>query len=246
MDNKPYVAVLVVLTASMVFLLCEAVCAAPSTNLSAMLETRLPALPTGKASLHGRVLELLRLGREARADLQVCFSIEYMDRSEQHNFNPGLEGTLREQLDRICAQSGYIWQANGDWVNFIPKNRDIDPNYILNQKIAGNVVVSKDSGKHTSIKDWFVARRASSARDVHTLKIEGLRPKLEKVPESMTLTDPTLREYVNANESLYGNDTWTVQIREFPPKEGEVGPRISLLWWGQNRRELVPVEQPPK
>ncbi|MBI2842061.1 MAG: hypothetical protein HYX78_01530 [Armatimonadetes bacterium] len=241
MGLKPYVTILVVLTVGIVFPLSGDVSAEPSSEMADKLAAGVPALPDGKASLQGRILELLRRARQSHADLHLCFSIERVGKSEQHYFKPSTEGTLREHLDSISAQTNYTWLANGDWVNFIPKSKVADSNYILNQRIPGTVVVSKDSSKHTSLKDWFVARRASSARNIHSIRIKGLRPKPVEAPESITLTNPTLREYVNTNESFYGNDTWTVTIMQYPPKEGEVESRISLLWWGQNRRELVPV-----
>ncbi len=123
--------------------------------------------------------------------------------------------TVRDILDLLIAKdSRYCYVVSGDWINLVPKNAATDPNYVYNRHIPGKVVVSTDSTKDTSIKAWAEENRVSSM----LLTMGDMRRSLPTATQTVTLVNPTFREYTNARMRLSGKNRWFGDCR--PRKDG--------------------------
>lgn len=145
------------------------------------------------------------------------------------------EGTLGEQLNGLAGSIGYAWQPVGNWISLTPKDKANDAGYIMNQRIPGKVVVSRDSRLDTSIKEWLAAHRISCARDMHGLRFDAAKKRYGSDP--VELDNPTLREYCIARSALYGYNVATVEIT-LVPEEG-IAPRILITEWGHDTRGML-------
>ena len=207
------------------------VSAGPSQKLEAALSQQLPGLPDQDMSTFSRLKEVFRQAKRSDPELCIKWGYEYEVEKPGDVRKISLSaGSLRQQLDAVAKGHDYVWEAEGDWINLIPRCRAVDPDYIMNQRIPGKVVHSRDPTKATSVKEWFATRHIVSARYVHAFEFK----KPDKSPEPMlgpdpiVLENPTLRQSVNAHETLYGADAWTAQIKVVPGKEGQA-PRVLLL-----------------
>ena len=226
------------LAAMVAFCLCGAAVAAPSAELSAALDKKLPDVNQNDSTLHAQVQGLLSRAYESGLSHNVRIGIEYEDDRIVPRGNLCVRnGTMREQLDAIASVAGYMWQADGDWINLIPKGKQNEPSYPLNQVMEGDVVVSRASSVATPVKGWFAQRGISAVRDLHALRIKGVQKTLGLDP--IVLHNPTLREYRNARERMYGNNMWTNRVRLLPRKEGESIQRTVLIEWSQSTTMLV-------
>jgi len=211
------------------------VSASPSAVLEVALATRLSALPAPESvSSWHRMKQVLQQAREACPKLPIKAGFERGGPNEPSQWL-AIEipaGTLSEQLDKLSAAAGYIWQANGDWINFVPKAKATDPDYIMNLRIPGKVVLSREPDKSTSVKEWFAAHRIVSTRIVKYLQLKSRSGQPQMVseaplgPDPIVLDNPTLREYRNANSTLYGEDLYAVHISIVPSRDGGA-PHIS-------------------
>lgn len=154
------------------------------------------------------------------------------------------EGNVSSLLDRAADGAGYAWQANGDWINLVPKAKLSDPGYIMNQRIPGRVVLSLGSTKMTVLTDWLKAHNITTATSGSVMS----REDQDATPshEDVVLNDPTLRECYNAWESLYGHDRWSVQVKVTPDPNGKSPPRILLLSTAYTLRQAAPATLPAK
>ncbi len=214
------------------FCLHTAAMAAPSAELGAALDKKLPDISLVDSTLELQVQRLLFAAHESGLADSVNIGIEYDDgqpvpRGDLNTRN----ATMREQLDAIAKGAGYVWQASGDCINLIPKGKHGDAKWAPNQVMEGTIVVSRHSSVATPVKDWFAQRGISSVRDVHNVTIEGF----EKTPglDPIVLHSPTLREYVNARERVFGNNIWSRRVRVLPLEDGESVQRTVITCWSQ-------------
>lgn len=221
--------------------------AAPSPKLAVALDKKAAAVPQGR-KLHLR-LKVGQILHEAEVlggpDMMIRVSIEHDGNLPEPKPDKEIPaGALRTQLTTIAESVGYTWQADGDWVNLIPKSKVKDRNYVMNQVIPGKVILSRDPAVATPIREWLESHRISVSREYNGLRFTD-KPKVYG-PDPIELNNPTLREYANAHESLYGNDQWAVYIKEIADEKGLKPPRISLVTWGQQTRAPAPASQPSK
>ena len=205
------------------------VSASPSAALEAALATQLPILPAKESvSSWDRMKQVLQQAREAcpKSPIKAGFEYEGPNKPLQWLAIEIPAGTLSEQLDKISEAAGYIWQANGDWINFVPKAKATDLDYIMNLRIPGKVVLSREPGKSTSVKEWFAAHRIISVAGIKCLQVKFRSGQSQTaseaplVPDPIVLDNPTLREYRNAHSTLYGEDVYSVQISIVPSPDG--------------------------
>ena len=223
----------------------------PSPALEVALAARLSALPAPESvSSWDRMNQVLQQAREACPKLPIKAGFERGGPNEPSQWLT-IEipaGTLSEQLDKLSAATGYIWQANGDWINFIPKAKATDPDYIMNLRIPGKVVLSREPGESTSVKEWFAAHRIISTAVVKRLQVKFRSGQPQPVseaplrPNPIVLDNPTLREYRNAHSTLYGEDLYAVHISIVPSPDGGA-PRIFYLTSAGN---FPPVRTEPQ
>ncbi|HUV05988.1 MAG TPA: hypothetical protein VMX94_12915 [Armatimonadota bacterium] len=209
----------------------------PSPALEVALAARLSALPAKESvSSWDRMKQVLQQARGAcpKSPIKAGFEYEGPNKPLQWLTIELPAGTLGEQLDKLSAAAGYIWQANGDWINFVPKAKATDPDYVMNLRIPGKVVLSREPDESTSVKEWFAAHRIVSTRIVKYLELKFRSGQPQTVseaplrPDPIVLDNPTLREYWNAHSTLYGEDVYAVQISIVPSPEGGA-PHISCL-----------------
>lgn len=136
------------------------------------------------------------------------------------------EGRLQDQLDAVARSAGYVWQANGEWLNFIPKTKVDDPLYLMNQRMPGTIIVSRYFP--TPVEKWFKTHRVYLPRGVELGRIR-LDPPVYG-PDPVTLHNPALREYFNARKSLFGEHQWKVTITIVPAKDGSSPPYTNLVF----------------
>lgn len=230
------------LVVMVLFCLQPAAVAAPSAELGAALDKKLPDMNLENSKLHTQVQRLLFRAHESGLVDSVNIGIEYDDSQPVPRGNLYTRNaTMREQLDAIAKGTGYVWQANGDCINLIPKGKHGDAKWVLNQVMEGTIVVSRHSSVATPVKDWFAQRGISGVRDVHNVRIEGFeRPP---GPDPIVLHNPTLREYSNARERMYGNNIWSRRVKVLPLQDGETIQRTVLVCWSQCTR-LVRKQEP--
>lgn len=209
----------------------------PSPQLQALLNKQSAAVQQHSLDAFSALREVMRRALDPGVSMKTGFEYE-ADASYPAIKEDLPAGTLRQQLERIAKISGHTLQANGDWVNFIPKAKANDPNYVMNRRIAGKVVLSREPGKSTSVSEWMTSQRIISVRHVKELKLipppSFKLPSIAtpKMPEQIALENPTLREYFNAHSALYGEDMWTAKINEDLTIPGEATPRIYILGSG--------------
>jgi len=197
----------------------------PSTFLQAALDTNLPASGQENMTLPFRVSRAFSRMREQGIKPLPYICVEYESDKALPNISEELpEGTLREQLDRLCKAANYEWQASGDWVNLVPKGKLNDPNYIMNQRLSGTFTLTRAPGMYTSVKEWFAAHKILSARDMHAFHLTNAKRKYG--PDPITLVNPTLREHCNAHEAMYGNYLTTIGIK-------------TVTWNGASYTEMI-------
>lgn len=204
------------------------VSASPSAVLEVALATRLSALPAPESvASWDRMKQVLQQAREACPKLPIKAGFERGGPNEPSQWL-AIEipaGALSEQLDKLSAAAGYIWQANGDWINFIPKAKATDPDYIMNLRIPGKVVLSREPGESTSVKEWFAAHRIISVAGIKCLQVKFRSGQSQTAseapfPDPIVLDNPTLREHWNAHSTLYGEAVYSVQISMVPSPDG--------------------------
>lgn len=195
----------------------------PSPATVALLETRLPPVSQSDRSLSAAVGWLLSPLRLKEAGVQCNLNVG-IERDESKS-NPRItadipEAPLSEQLTKVLDKTGYVYAANGGHINFIPKSKVDDPNYVFNLKLPGNIIVSKDLKKDTPIKQWLQDHKIEVVR-IPTGKFRStdesrdLRIATGAV-DPIVLDSPTLREYCNAHEALYGLNTWIATVQQIP------------------------------
>ena len=205
--------------------------AKPSARTLSALETRLPETQLPKDCSLDRAISELLLGLRSlgfKGEPYVGFERDGSASPARPSIQSVPAGALREQLDAITKDAGYVWQANRDWLNSIPKDKASDPKYAFNLRILGKVVVSRAPLSVTPIKPWLELHRISVARDGHKLEIRpagapeksGYSPS--RIDDPFAMRNPTLREYFNAHEALYGNNRWSAGVTT-------TGPAISIL-----------------
>jgi hypothetical protein len=116
--------------------------------------------------------------------------------------------TVKEIMDALVAKDKrYTYLFSGDWINLVPREVASDPDYIFNRRIPGQITVSNESDKSNGISSWAKQNKMSSA-----LLIFG-DPSLRLVvePQTVTLTNPTLREHENWRLQLAGKNRWSAE-----------------------------------
>ncbi len=225
---------------------------APSDRLKAALDIGMPGQDAKGEKLDRLIRDVLYYTQQA-SGASVNVSIEYDSSAKGPLVTAKIPvGSLRSQLDAISDSASYSWTADGDWVEFIPRSKANDPQYILNKRIPGRVVVTRDPLRATSIKEWLAANNVSTTRDIHRLRFiaDPSKPVREDtnwkpVSFSVELQDPTLREYAVATEALYGHDICTMIVKEARGKDGKVQ-SVSLTSWGQCTKPIPKDKQPAK
>lgn len=147
----------------------------------------------------------------------VCIGIE--SAGSDHTASLDLPASsLREQLDKLAAAYNDIWQASGDWVNFIPADKKSDPNYVFNMHIPSRIVVSNGASIFSPAKAWMEQHYITS---FSTLGLQIVAPGQQplrpyKTPDRIILINPTLRDYANAQNTISGYDYWAAAITTRP------------------------------
>jgi len=228
--------------------------AVPSAALQATLATRMPAVSLSGRPLQSGVLEVIRQLRNAGRKAPVCTGIEFDSAAPSPKIAADVPaGTLQEQLDKIAETTAYTWQANGDFLHFVPKAKAEDPNYALNLRIPGTLVISRDGNRYTSIKEWLNAHRIGSARSIRRMTFKKRDPSTGTskaaeptraygpalIPDPFSLENATLREHFAAHEAMFGNDFFMVQVTMAPARDGTDPPWTSLLTWGENTKAFA-------
>jgi hypothetical protein len=113
--------------------------------------------------------------------------------------------TVRELLDSLVAQdSRYAYSVSGKWINVFPASTINDPNYVFNRRMPGKVTVSTSPDQCTDVKDWVRQIKIAPA----LLLLGDMKRKLPVEPQTVTLENPTHREYMNWSEMLKGHTNW--------------------------------------
>lgn len=183
--------------------------AEPSAELAAALNTSRPA---ARVPASNPLVSITSLLRSAGAKFSIGYESVAKTKWDLKSGDVPA-GTLKEQIDSLASAAGYEYQANGDWLNFIPKSVANDPNYVMNKRLPGEVEVSP-TPYATSIKAWMVANGISCAR-----VLCGMRAKIDysKIAGNrIVLKDPTVREHMNARNTVYGTDGYSVHIDQMP------------------------------
>ncbi len=216
------------LLAAVAMLAAPIVGAEPSKELQALLDRKLDAVPVRDECLAFKVSGIfLRAGDRAKP-LTDRIAVEYEYGKPAPRAACALPtGTVNQLLGKITDSAGYAWQTDGDWINLVPRAKLADPSYIMNQRIPGRIVLSLDASRMSSVSDWLRAHGISMA-------VEGsILSRADRVAaprhDDIVLTDPTLREYFNAWETLYGYDRWSVRVKTTPDPGGKSLPRITLI-----------------
>jgi len=107
-----------------------------------------------------------------------------------------------------------------------------DPNYVFNLRLPGKVVVSRDVQKATPVKDWLREHGIETAR-IPALEVRSVDKSRDLRiptggPDPIVLDSPTLREYYNAHEALYGLNTWVATVKTIPPSELKPNGGVSI------------------
>lgn len=180
--------------------------AEPSAGLSAALSKPCAALSLGKSDPALAIRQTLR-----KAQVNYRIGVEQTDTSivGQREFKLAA-GTLKNQLDQIAQDTELTYQCNGDWINLYPRAVAADSDYVMNRRLPGKVIVGGTAP--TEIVRWLNDNHVSFARVFSGMR----RTKVDYrkvLGRSITLDNPTLREYVNAQEELFDCDTSSLFIR---------------------------------
>lgn len=199
----------------------------PSAAAAAALNTHLT-----EARVPSHALAAVRCLLEA-AGLRLNVGVELRDAGkwELENVSMVPAGTLKEQLDCLARAGGYEWQVNGDWLNFYPKSVAEDPDYVMNKRIPGEVVVTPGSGS-TDIQPWMKANGIQWA-----LLLLGVQTRVDysKIAgNKIVLKDSTFREHTNAHYTVYGVDGYSVLIQQKPDRKNP-GKTVTLMTWTHSR-----------
>jgi hypothetical protein len=211
---------------------------APSAKLQAALDMRIEYSAAEKKdevrSLQGKIMKIISKCKNKDANFMPKISIEYI---EGQTLPPIVEdmdsGTVNQLLNNVADKAGYELQIRDNWLNFIPKSKGADKNYVMNRHMPGTVVVSRESSKGSweLIKAWFASNNISCCREIRQFDFKSgnlqTKQNLDR-PEVITLENPTLREYCSAYAALYDEDIWTVSISSMPAKDGKSSPRRVL------------------
>lgn len=126
-------------------------------------------------------------------------------------------GTVREILDALVAQDKrYSYLTCGEWINLVPAGFARDPSYIYNRRIQGDVTVSTDSARNTQIMDWERHNGVVAA----LLVMGDMKSRLPVAAQTVTLVNPTYREYTNLRMRLCGRNRWSASCES--DKNGKV------------------------
>lgn len=179
--------------------------------LQSALNATLVAAPAKELPLHNAIHQLFsRLRDTGREEPNLLIESDYAANIYMKGAIP--QGTMKSQLDVIAASTGYSWTTNGNWLEFIPKGRENDPNYVLNKRLPGKIIVSRVSGKETPIKDWLKQNGINIG-----MSLSGIRAaiKIEKPslgPDTIEMNNPTLREAIIAHEAVNGNNVLVARV----------------------------------
>lgn len=199
-------------------LLCGACgSAAPSREMLLLLNTHIEAAPKDDSDLSMSIYGIYDRLRDVGTSYVPRFGEEYVEGNPSPKVNCEIPaGTLHDQLDKIAESVGYVWYANGDWINFVPKSVAYDPDYVMNRRIAGGVIMSRRNENH--LASWAKANGVSVAKEVHRMSFGLEKPRIPDpiCPDPTALESPTLRQTLNIHESLYGNGTWVATVRVIP------------------------------
>jgi len=151
---------------------------------------------------------------KARVKLGVCHLPDAKPRLEVGTTT----GTLREILDKIAANAGYTWEANGEWINFTPLTEPVQMSVVMRRRIPGKVVVSRDRRLCTDVRGLLGDNRSRSAykvlRFVSTPEAERARQAaLSRFPDPIVLSNPMVWEFLNAEHDVYGSDFYDTEVK---------------------------------
>lgn len=214
---------------------------APSAQLQAVLDTPLKPMKVRDRSLNIVVGEMMsrRLSSTSQS-ARPFIGIEYVAGGVKIASFDLPAAPLREQLDEMASAYGYTWEAVGNWINFVPAAKSSDPNYVYNLRIPGKIVLSRDPGKLTPISEWLAEHHIVNFRDLHGLRLVIPNKRgynSSRVPDPLTLENPTFREYCNAHEALYGCDSWTASVSVRPSQIPGGVPTIVVMAGGSDSRD---------
>jgi hypothetical protein len=114
----------------------------------------------------------------------------------------------------------YEYQIHGKWINVGRRVDMNDPDNPLNWRIPGSIVVGTDTIKHggaPEVAQWFKKMNITIA---YRGSLSALKQSIPVEPQTVTLKDPTLREYLNCANELRGKTTWTIVLE---PRVGDTG-----------------------
>lgn len=121
--------------------------------------------------------------------------------------------TLRATLDDMMTQvPSYGYQIHGEWINVGRRDEMADPDNPLNWRIPGTITMTPESIRHGSplaVNDWL---EKMNIRFALKGSLNALKQSKPVEPQTVTLKDPTLREYLNCANRLRGKTTWTVVV----------------------------------
>ncbi len=182
----------------------------------------------------------------ARIKIGVCYFP-----GERPRLNLGsTTGTLRELLDRIAANTGYTWEANGDWINFTPLTEPVQMGTVMHRRIPGKAIVSRNKRDCTDVRGMLGDMRGRTG-EIKVLKFlltpeqEAQREeRLKRYPDPIVLNDPTVWQFLNAEHELYGWDYYGTKVNAHLSSDGKSVKFVWLDFWGAERFGYSTDESP--
>lgn len=210
--------------------------AAPSPRLPAAFTKPCAAISIEKSDLTTAVKAVL-VGASTRFFVGVEYC-DWIDNGKLRDFH-AKPGTLKEQLDELANSARFVWDCDGEWLNFWPKAADIDPDYVLNKRRAGKITISLavcDPGE----KEWLDTNHVQFTRAFSGLS-QDYKIDYDKIHNNaISLSDATLRTRYNARMSLYGIDSYTLSIKHVPDPKNTGN---TITWIKEHSANLW--EKPP-
>lgn len=208
--------------------------AAPSAELAAALNKQCPEMSLHHTTLAGAVQTILRTtGVHFAIGIETCAWISRIGLQDFH----AKAGTLRSQLGELCAAVDYVWEADREWINLFPKSVKDDPDYLMNKRQRGRVMVSpslKVPAEKALIADIHASFAMVFMGLAHQPKIDYEKVRHNKV----VLQNPTLRQILNARQTNYEVNYYTLFIRHVSNSGG----RFS---WSIDEDVARLIEKPP-
>jgi len=203
---------------------CSELSAAPSAAMSAAQQTQLPAIEVKTGDVSGGCMVILERLRSKGSQYCPCVGVETDSGTATASSTSAATipaGRFQDQVEKLAELSGYVVNTDGDWLNFIPKEKATDPDYVMNVRIPGKVVLSRDAQKYTSIGKWMSDHHIQVFWQLVGLAPDPSRPtaKASYIQDPTILESPSLREHANMHYALRGHNLWIVSVKTMPPTE---------------------------